>query len=50
MEPFSALAVATSAVQFVDFTSKIIAESYKLHTSAKGQLEEHGVLEEIAKT
>ena len=49
MEPFSALAVATSAVQFVDFTSKLITESYKLHTSAKGQLEEHVILEKVTK-
>jgi hypothetical protein len=50
MEPFSALAVATSAAQFVDFTSKLITESYKLHTSATGQLEEHVILEKVTKS
>jgi len=49
MEPFSALAVATSAVQFIDFTSKLITESYKLHASATGQLEEHVILEKVTK-
>lgn len=41
MEPFSALAVANSAVQFIDFTCKVLAESYKLRTSTKDQLGEY---------
>lgn len=33
MDPFSALAVATSVVQFVDFGSKLISRAIEIHTS-----------------
>jgi hypothetical protein len=33
MEPFSALAVATSVVQFVDFGSKLISRAVKIYNS-----------------
>ena len=47
MEPFSALAVATSAVQFLDFTSKVLSQGYKLRSSTRGQTEDHEVLEDV---
>ncbi|KAF3046204.1 hypothetical protein E8E11_008845 [Didymella keratinophila] len=33
MEPFSALAVATAACQFLDFTSKIVQSTWKIYNS-----------------
>lgn len=33
MEPFSALAIATSVVQFVDFGSKLISRAIEIHNS-----------------
>jgi hypothetical protein len=33
MDPFSALAVATSVVQFVDFGSKLVSRAIEIHTS-----------------
>jgi hypothetical protein len=47
MDPFSALSVASAVVQFVDFSSKIIAGSREIHSSVSGQLLEHAELEEI---
>ncbi|PGH13842.1 hypothetical protein AJ79_03410 [Helicocarpus griseus UAMH5409] len=35
MEPFSALAVATSLVQFLDFTGKLISSTYRIHRSSR---------------
>lgn len=40
MDPFSALAVAASVVQFVDFTSKIFLQGYAAYKSADGATEE----------
>lgn len=33
MEPFSALSVVTAIVQFLDFTGKVVAGAYKIHTA-----------------
>ena len=49
MDPLSALSVAASAVQFVDFSSRLVAGSLELHNSATGQLEEHIDLEHVTK-
>ena len=40
MEPLSALSIATAVVQFLDFTSKLFAGTYKIYT-AKSGLQEH---------
>ena len=49
MDPLSALSVAASAVQFVDFSSRLVAGSLELHNSATGQLVEHTDLEHVTK-
>ncbi|KAF2258488.1 hypothetical protein CC78DRAFT_526195 [Lojkania enalia] len=46
MEPLSALSIATSIVQFLDFTGKLISGSTKLYKSSNGTLAEHGDLSE----
>ena len=50
MDPLSALAVATSVVQFVDFASKLISESRELYSSVDGRYEEHVNLHSITQT
>jgi hypothetical protein len=37
MDPLSALSVATSVVQIVDFSSKLLFEAHELYTSSSGQ-------------
>ncbi|XPS76150.1 hypothetical protein M3J07_008206 [Ascochyta lentis] len=37
MEPFSALAVATAACQFLDFTAKLVAGTWKIYNSDPGR-------------
>lgn len=49
MEPFSALAAATSVVQFIDFSCKVITGSRELFNSATGQFIDHKDLENITK-
>lgn len=41
MEPLSALAVATSIVQFIDFSSKIVSGSRELYKSSNGLSSDH---------
>ena len=41
MEPLTALSVATSVIQFVDFGSKLLSNSRKLYKSADGVLQEN---------
>lgn len=36
MEPLSALGVATAVVQFLDFTGKVVAGTYQIHTARSG--------------
>ena len=48
MDPLSALSVAGNIIQFVDFSSKLIAKSHKLYSSADGALVENLELEAIA--
>lgn len=50
MEPLSGLAIATSAVQFVDFTSKILAGSRELYKSSTGLSKDHAELHVATKT
>lgn len=50
MEPFSALAVATSAVQFIDFTAKVLSQTHTLRNSSTGQSEDHRNLESVTKS
>jgi hypothetical protein len=41
MEPLSALSIATSVIQFVDFSSKIISGSLEIYKSGHAELSEH---------
>jgi hypothetical protein len=41
MEPLSALNIATSVVQFVDFSSKIISKSLEIYKSDYAELSEY---------
>ncbi|KAF2263129.1 hypothetical protein CC78DRAFT_497371 [Lojkania enalia] len=50
MEPLSALAVATSVVQFVDFAGKLLSGSTRLYKSADGRFEDHADLHTITQT
>lgn len=44
MDPLSALSIATSVAQFVDFTSKLVTGSYKIYKSASGASPAHSEL------
>lgn len=48
MEPFSALAVATSVVQFLDFSAKVISKGNQLRKSVTGALSENDEIEGLA--
>ncbi|KAL1613149.1 hypothetical protein SLS60_001381 [Paraconiothyrium brasiliense] len=48
MEPLSALGLASSVIQIVDFSGRLLAKSREIYTSAEGTIEEHGLLEESA--
>lgn len=50
MDPLSALSIASSVVQFVDFSSKLISGAHELRNSPKGQLQQHAELETITKS
>lgn len=50
MEPLSALAIATSVVQFIDFSSKIISGSHELYKSSTGLSRDNTSLHEITNT
>ncbi|KAF2801832.1 uncharacterized protein BDZ99DRAFT_552523 [Mytilinidion resinicola] len=50
MEPLSALSLATSVVQFVDFSSKLISGSIEIYKSTSGQLEQHNDLKAVTKS
>lgn len=39
MDPLSALSVASSVVQFVDFANKLVSGSYEIYQSATGEAE-----------
>jgi|SRR5271156_5630563 len=47
MDPLTALGVASSVVQFVDFTSKLISGSYELYKSDYGVVEATSSLEAL---
>src|ERR1700712_4907539 len=49
MEPMSALSVATSVIQFVDFASKLFLESKKIY-DGRLEFEEHADLRHITRT
>lgn len=48
MEPLTALSVASSVIQFVDFGSKLLANGRQLYRSAEGVLTENVDLELVA--
>jgi len=45
MDPLSALSLAGTVVQFVDFGSKLLSESFELYKSSRGTLEANEQLE-----
>lgn len=45
VDPVTAVALASSIVQFVDFSSKLLSKSHQIHRSATGTLVEHQHLE-----
>lgn len=49
MDPFNALSIAASVVQFVDFTSKILSTTYELYKSADGASLENAERETVTK-
>jgi hypothetical protein len=50
MEPFSALAIATSIAQFIDFGSKVLQGAIEIHKSSSGQLDQHRALQQITRS
>jgi len=50
LDPFTSLGLAGNIVQFVDFSRKLISESYQLYKSATGTLPENHELAMIAET
>ena len=49
MEPFAALGLATSIIQIVDFSGRIISRGKEIYHSPDGTLKIHTVLKEAAK-
>jgi hypothetical protein len=48
LDPLTSLSVATSIVQFIDFSSKLVSKASELRTSATGALIENFELEAVA--
>ena len=49
MDPLSALSVAASVVQFVDFGRKIVSKTNEIHNSSKGESIDNALTEATAK-
>jgi len=49
LDPLTALSLAGTVVQFVDFTSKILAKGAEIHRSLDGSLRENVEVESIVK-
>ncbi|KAI1639303.1 hypothetical protein F4809DRAFT_657798 [Biscogniauxia mediterranea] len=49
MDPFAALGVASSIVNFVDFACKLFAETREIYRSASGTAEQNLLLEDISR-
>ncbi len=49
LDPLTALSIASSIVQFVDYGSKLLSKSYELYESADGTTIGNAELEVIAK-
>jgi len=49
MDPFSAISLAGIIVQFVDFSSKVVAKSQQIHKSVNGALLGHDDIELLTK-
>jgi hypothetical protein len=47
MDPFSALSLAASVVQFLEFGAKLISESSEIYKSSRGLSIEHAELEDV---
>jgi hypothetical protein len=47
MDPFSALSLAASVVQFLEFGAKLISESSEIYKSTRGLSVEHAELEDV---
>jgi len=46
MEPLSALSIASAVIQIADFSSKVIARTREVYSSASGTIEETTLLED----
>lgn len=49
MDPLSALSLASNIIQVVDFSSRIITQSYEIYKSSDGSMAEHAILDDAAK-
>jgi hypothetical protein len=49
LDPLSALSVAASVVQFIEFSVKIVSTSQQIHESSTGALRENDEVETAAK-
>ena len=47
MEPLSAIGIAGSIINFVDFTSKLISGTYEIYSSSAGATDEHADLAKV---
>ena len=47
-DPFTVIGIASSIVQLVDFSSKLVSESKEIYRSANGALSEHTEIESVA--
>lgn len=48
MEPLAALGLASNIIQIADFSSRLLAKSREIYTSAEGTIEEHALLRDSA--
>ncbi|KAL5336589.1 hypothetical protein BJX70DRAFT_372353 [Aspergillus crustosus] len=47
MEPFSALAIATGVVQFIEFSSRVLSGVAEIRASTSGRLPEYEELQKL---
>jgi hypothetical protein len=48
LDPFTAIGLAGNIVQFVDYSTKVIASTYEVYNSATGSSKNHVYLERVA--
>ncbi|KAK4184988.1 hypothetical protein QBC35DRAFT_32649 [Podospora australis] len=49
MDPISATSIAAAAIQFVDFSAKVIFKTVQIHKSSSGSSADHDELEEVTR-